>query len=376
MNAVAPIQINQARSVIERLAPEFAKALPPGVSADRFRRVCLTSIQQNEKLLECSPDSLWAACMKAAQDGLMPDGREGAIVPRWNNRKRTSEAHWMPMVAGLIAKAKRKGSVVSLSAQIVYEGERFQVLLGDEDRIDHAREISKVQQGKEIAVYAIATMKDGSKEREVMSWDEVMQVADMSQKDKEGNLGNVWRTWRGEMARKSCIRRLSKRLPSLDDGDDDLRRTIERVDELYDFKRAEISAPVERKMSLAYEPAIPNGISLEQETVGAMSSLDEDLQSDQIPDFDTPPPPKKSGLEKATDWLAPVNAGLDAVIDQDGYNAVMQVPKLRQGLVAIERDYPALYATYETARAGAMERIVPKHEPDYFEGEQTDEEAA
>lgn len=373
MNAVAPIQINQARSVIERLAPEFAKALPPGVSSDRFRRVCLTSIQQNEKLLECSPDSLWAACMKAAQDGLMPDGREGAIVPRWNSRKRYSEAHWMPMVAGLIAKAKRKGSVVSLSAQIVYEGERFQVLLGDEDRIDHARDISKVQQGKEIAVYAIATMKDGSKEREVMSWDEVMQVADMSQKDKEGNLGNVWRTWRGEMARKSCIRRLSKRLPSLDDGDDDLRRTIERVDELYDFKRAEITAPAERKMSLAYEPAIPNVIPLEQETVGDQSSLDEDLQSDQIPEFDMPPPPPKPKVTPAQ-WVEAVLARIMSVLNVEDFNAIQQERNHGLAVAKLKTDSPELFEQYQNGCRVTLDRLTADDQAD--EQTDTDSEAA
>ena len=94
---------------------------------------------------------------------------------------------------------------------------------------------------------------------------------------------------------------------------------------------------------------------------------------EEIPNFDEPPP-SKSPLDKATEWLAPINARLDAVTDQDSYNEVMQTPKLRPGLVAIQRDFPALYAIYEEARAGAMERIVPKHEPQYFEAEQQADE--
>lgn len=220
------------RDRVTKLTPQFARALPPGLSADRFARVVLTAIQQNADLLLCTEDSLWGACMKAAQDGLLPDGREGAIVPRYNKDLRAKEAHWMPMVAGLIAKAKRKGSVASLVAHVVYQGEEFEVLLGDEERIVHRRDMNLVKRGKEVGVYAIATMKDGTKEREPMTWEQVEQVRGASQ---GGGTSGPWKTWPEEMARKSCIRRLSKRLPGLDDGDDELRRAVERVDELYDF---------------------------------------------------------------------------------------------------------------------------------------------
>lgn len=227
-----PPSIETVRARVTQLTPEFARALPPGINPERFARVVLTAIQQNPELLVCTQKSLWGACMKAAQDGLLPDGREGAIVPRWNSDAAAKEAHWMPMVAGIIAKAKRKGSVAGLVANVVYDGEDFEVLLGDEERITHRRDVRLVKRGKEVAVYAVATMKDGTKEREVMPWEQVQQVRAASQ---GGGAKGPWKTWPEEMARKSCIRRLSKRLPSLEDGDDDLRRTVERVDELYDF---------------------------------------------------------------------------------------------------------------------------------------------
>lgn len=258
MTRPAQSGIAAVRARVAELTPEFARALPPGIKPERFSRVVLTAIQQNPELLVCTQKSLWGACMKAAQDGLLPDGREGAIVPRWNSEAGGKEAHWMPMVAGIIAKAKRKGSVAGLVANVVYDGEDFEVLLGDEERITHRRDVRLVKRGKEIAVYAVATMKDGSKEREVMPWEQVLQVRAASQ---GGGAKGPWKTWPEEMARKSCIRRLSKRLPSLEDGDDDLRRTVERVDELYDFGKPAASAPVLPPQasvgpSLAHDPVL------------------------------------------------------------------------------------------------------------------------
>lgn len=236
-NLPPPLQrgltIQQVQNQLTAMLPEIAHALPQGVTPERFRSVAITAIQNVPKLLQCDPQSLFNACMKAAQDGLLPDGREGAIIPRGN------QASWQPMVFGIVTKAKRRGSVANLVANIVYAGEPFEVLMGDDDRIAHRRDIAKVIKGKEIAVYAIATMKDGTKEREVMTWQQVQDVRRMSNAPN----ADTWTKSEGEMARKTVIRRLAKRLPSLDDGDDELRDAIERVDDHYDFGKPAAVVP-------------------------------------------------------------------------------------------------------------------------------------
>ena len=181
---MAALTIANVQQELTTLTPEFAKTLPPGMTADRFARVALTAVQNNPDLLACNPQSLFNACMKAAQDGLLPDGREGAIIPR------KGQATWQPMVQGLVAKAKRRGSVTNLVANIVYDGEPFEVLMGDDDRIVHRRELDKVHKGSEVAVYAIATLKDGTKEREVMTWEEVQAVPQDVHNAERGAVGN------------------------------------------------------------------------------------------------------------------------------------------------------------------------------------------
>jgi phage RecT family recombinase len=247
MNAVVPVPAERVRTALTQAIPDLHRYLPPGVSPARFQATVVTAVLQNRDLMECDRDSLWNACRKAAQSGLMPDGKEGALVPRWNSKKGCKEAHWMPMVQGLIALAKRKGSVISLTSQIAYEGERFRVVLGDEERIEHERDLSKVG-GKPVAVYAIAKLSTGAVEREIMSWGQVMEVR------KVGADRGPWQSWADEMARKTVIRRLSKRLPILAEGDEALKEQIESVDELYDFEGKAEAAP---EMDAEFEEVQP-----------------------------------------------------------------------------------------------------------------------
>jgi recombination protein RecT len=210
-------------TAIDQIAPAIQAALPEHVSFDRFRRVVLTAIQADPDLVRADRRALLTACLKAAQDGLMPDKREGVIMMF------KGVPQWMPMVGGLMKLARNSGEILSIRAHVVYAGEPFRVLLGDEERIEHLRDVTKVDHTKIVAVYAIAQMREGDPVREVMPWKDVLRVKASSASGDKG----PWGKWPDEMARKTVIRRLVKRLPlSTDrDGDRRLAQAVERVDE-------------------------------------------------------------------------------------------------------------------------------------------------
>jgi phage RecT family recombinase len=197
----------------------LVQALPAGIAADRFIRVTLTAIQLQPALLECERKSLLLACLRAANDGLMPDGREGAFVI-FKSKKGPSTAQWMPMYAGLLKKVRNTGELVSISANVVYERDHFDYELGDEERIVHKPAIG--DRGKPIAAYAIAHLKGGGIEREVMDANAIRQVQAVSRAQAEES---PWNQWPDEMARKTVIRRLYKRLPSSTEMDKYLNAT-------------------------------------------------------------------------------------------------------------------------------------------------------
>lgn len=207
--------IDAIRSDITKMQPQFKAALPSHVNVEKFQRVLITAVQQTPSLMNADRRSLYAASMKAAQDGLLPDGREGAIVTF------KDQAQWMPMVAGIMKKVRNSGDVSTWSVQAVYENDKFDFELGDDERIIHKPALSN--RGKLIAVYSIVTMKDGEKSREVMSVEDVEAIRKRSRSGTSG----PWVSDFSEMAKKTVVRRHAKRLPMSTDLDELIRQDDE-----------------------------------------------------------------------------------------------------------------------------------------------------
>ena len=197
---LAPIQ--QFRQDLERMTPEFQAALPAHIPVERFRRVAQTAVAKAPDLLKSDSKALIGACMMAAQDGLLPDGREGAIVLF------RGKAQWMPMVYGIIKKMRNSGEIVSLTAHPVYQGDVFKYVLGDEESITHVPSMAD-DRGPVVAAYAIAKLTGGGVERRVML------KSDIEKRRKASAAGGAgpWASWYEEMAVKTTIRSLAKRLP-------------------------------------------------------------------------------------------------------------------------------------------------------------------
>jgi recombination protein RecT len=197
-NPVAVIRQN-----LEVMAPQLQAALPEHVTVEKFTRVAMTAIQQTPALQNADRNSLFGAIVRLAQDGLLPDGREAAIVMFGQ------QATAMPMIAGVLKKVRQSGEVAKISAQVVYENDEFVVSYGFDEDVTHIPPSLDKPRGKPIGAYATAVLKDGSKLLEVMSHEEIEKVRAVSRSGKSG----PWVQWWGEMARKTVMRRLSKRLP-------------------------------------------------------------------------------------------------------------------------------------------------------------------
>ena len=203
------------RQELQNMSPQFAAVLPKQIPRERFERVILTAIQNNLDLIGADRRSFWNAAMRAAQDGLLPDGREGAIV-LYGKR-----AQFLPMVAGLRKKVRNSGDLATWDVYAVHELDQFEYQLGDEPFIRHKPALDNP--GKLIAVYSIATLKSGEKSRDVMSISEVERIRLRSRAKDDG----PWKTDFEEMAKKTVARRHSKVLPMSTDLDDLIRRDDE-----------------------------------------------------------------------------------------------------------------------------------------------------
>jgi recombination protein RecT len=202
------------RQNLTQMAPEFRSALPAHVSVEKFTRVAMTAIQNNPDLQGADRRSLFGACVRLAQDGLLPDGREAALVMFGK------QVQAMPMIAGILKKIRQSGEVRYISAQIVYSNDHFKWTLGFDENVEHEPAPLDAEPGEPIAAYAVAVLKDGSRLLEVMRKSDIEKVRSVSRAKSNG----PWVTWWGEMARKTVMRRLSKRLPMSTDLDDAFER--------------------------------------------------------------------------------------------------------------------------------------------------------
>lgn len=210
--------IAQIRLEAQKMNDQFKAALPKHIPLDRFVRVLMTAINSNPDLQTVEKRSLWNAALKAAQDGLMPDGKHGAIVV-YKDKRRGPIAQWLPMIAGIRQQVRNSGEVTTWEVHCVYEKDEFDFELGDNPHILH-RPARGEDRGKVIAAYSVATLKGGDKTREVMWRDQIEAIREQSRAKDTG----PWVSHYDEMCRKTVARRHAKVLPMSSDLDDLLRR--------------------------------------------------------------------------------------------------------------------------------------------------------
>jgi recombination protein RecT len=220
---------DQIKHSLSAMAPQLKAALPPHINVERFIRVAQTAILTTPAIMNCERNSLFAACLKSAQDGLLPDGKEAALVS-FRDKAGNSIATYMPMVAGILKKVRNSGELSSITSQIVYEKDPFKYWVDEKgEHLNHEPNIMSPDRGGPVGVYALATTKDGAVYIEVLTFEDIEKIRNSSRSKDSG----PWKDWPEEMARKSAIRRLSKRLPM----STDLEEVIQHDDQFYDLKR-------------------------------------------------------------------------------------------------------------------------------------------
>lgn len=202
-------KLDMAMRPILDATPRLEKLLPSGMNLDRFVMQIRVAMSKSVKLQECTPASIVGAVLEAADLGLDPSGRLGSayIIPF------KGMATLVPGYRGLIDLAGRSGLVRSINAYAVHEKDHFTVRSGfTPEHLPYVPRPGQEQDaGKWYVVWARARMLGGSTESEIMTHFEVMKIKARSPGAR--NAGGPWDTDEEEMAKKTVIRRLLKKLP-------------------------------------------------------------------------------------------------------------------------------------------------------------------
>lgn len=205
-----------------KIKAQMALALPRHVTADRLARIALTEVRKIPKLAQCDQTSFLGAIMQCCALGLEPGGALGHcyLIPFENKRQNRTEVQFIVGYRGMIDLARRSGQILSIEARAVYAQDHFEVELGLDSKIVHRPDWNAANRGPLTFVYAVAKLKDGGLQFDVMSRAEIEAIRDKSQGyamakryAKDGVINSPWASNFEEMAKKTVVRRLFKYLP-------------------------------------------------------------------------------------------------------------------------------------------------------------------
>ena len=234
-SSITPLVAMQG--TLEKMADKFTEALPRQMDVNKFISVAKLTLNKNPRLLQADKTSLMQTFMKAAQDGLYLDGKEAAAVQYGQS------VQYIPMVEGIIKVLHNSGLIKTISAEVVYENDLFDFELGTNPKLTHKPAILG-DRGKPTCVYAIAVTTNEGVYYEVMNMDQINQCRQVSKASSSPH--SPWVKWFDQMAKKTVIHRIAKRLPK-----NDAISSVVTIDDEPNFQQAVNVTPSEPKDSLS-----------------------------------------------------------------------------------------------------------------------------
>jgi recombination protein RecT len=203
-----------------RTAVNLADLLGTEREVAHFRSVALHAISTNSKLLrDCTPLSIVLAVKDAAALDLEPTGLmgEGAIIPY------KTEAKFQPMYRGLLKLCFRSDRIEMVDCQVVYGKDFYESSLGTQPFIHHVPTRELDRGGYKLA-YAWAKLRGAADPLiDEMTEADINTIREQFSRNQQDS---PWDTSWGEMARKTVLKRLMKKLGAMVDD----RRIAQALD--------------------------------------------------------------------------------------------------------------------------------------------------
>lgn len=223
------------RKLVGDLTPILQKTVPAFLknAVDRVGSSLVVEMGRNPYVANCTAMSLLGGLVQCAQLGLELGGVLGQayLVPYRN--KGVYEAQFQVGYRGLIALASRAGATKVFDAHPVFESDKFSIEKGTQPRVHHEPCLVGLP-GELVGVYAYAITINDEVQVEWMTRAEL--EAHRNRYSKAKGDSSPWQTAFNEMARKTPLRRLGKRIPmsaemttaaTLDEyADEDVRQNL------------------------------------------------------------------------------------------------------------------------------------------------------
>ena len=189
------------------------KILPKDFNKERFVDNCIRAMSDPQKNKINWNELDKRDVIRCLIDGAKYDcqyGKEFYIIPFYNKNLGKKVATIMFDYKGLLRAITLFSyrTIKNIITSVVYEGDEFVVSPLTHPPIKHIMKFATNDTDKITFAYCFIEYQDGGYDFEVMNREQLNQVQFSTKKE----VSNFWRDWYSEMARKSAIRRLSKRI--------------------------------------------------------------------------------------------------------------------------------------------------------------------
>ena len=180
-----------------------------GIQPEVYERVALNALVRNPDIADCSRQSIDRALLDSIDANLVPDGRDAVIVP-FKSRDGLN-ATFIPMIGGQVKLALAATPGLTLRSKLVYADDKFEYEEGLHPVLIHVPNPTADRiDGSIIAVYAVAHIP--------ASIDPAFEVLLRGDIDRHRGYSRTgakgpWNDYYGQMAQKTALRQLLKRLP-------------------------------------------------------------------------------------------------------------------------------------------------------------------
>jgi recombination protein RecT len=215
------------KSQINKMATQFASALPNRIGVDRMMRIVMTAILNNPTLALCDSASFFGALLHALQMGLEVNTPLGQayLIPR-RKKDKQGKYYWAcnfqmgyQGLLDLCYRYRDNGKIAyrQITAEIVYEGDDFDFQLGTTQFLRHD---PKGTSENTVIVWALYELENGGQRFVVWTWKKVMKHAEQFSEAYDEETGK-WKysAWssnqesKESMAKKTVLHDLLKYAP-------------------------------------------------------------------------------------------------------------------------------------------------------------------
>lgn len=189
---------------------ELAKVLPSAKEVARFMSCALDQLADPKvgtKLAACTLPSFYNAIKKSARSGILPDGVNAYLIPYGK------ECTLQFSFRGLCDMAIREGIALKFDSDVVRSNDIFKWSNGQ--LVEHTIvDWDEEERGEIVGVWVRAYLPDvNGQYNPDLHVDERMSKSQVDKiRSKSQNPNGVWGEWYEEMMKKSCVKRMFKRM--------------------------------------------------------------------------------------------------------------------------------------------------------------------